>query len=152
MADEQLVKFWSDVPDGSTLVIVVEGTTSDNFLVATLTGFVRPPPEGEEIESAVIDTANGTPTEFAIESPHRYSLDIDLNYRTDATAKVNARIVDPDGETFAEPLETEISREKGKLAKVMLTIGTATAKKAKKARKPAKAKMAGKPKKTRRAK
>jgi hypothetical protein len=149
MADEQLVKFWSDVPVGSKLVVIVEGTTSSEFLVALLTGFVRPPPEGEEITPAIIDTANGTPAVLDLESSSRYSLDIDLDYRTDATAKVHARIEEPDGSTFDEPLETDVARTKGKLEKVMLTIRTATSGKAKEAKK---AKRAKKPKKAGRAK
>ena len=146
--EEELVKIWPGVPDGSKLVVVVEGTGGGKFLVALLEGFVRPPPEGDEIVPVIIDTANGVPTEFAIESPRRYSLDIDLDYRTDATAKVNARVLDKDGNIFLDPLVTEVTRKKGQLEKVLLTIGTAAAR----ARKPAKAKASSKPRKARKAK
>ena len=135
MADEQLFKVWSGVPDGSKLIVIVEGTTGTAFLVATMRGFVRPPPEGEEIEPVIIDAANGTPFEFEVESPNRYSLSIELVYMKDATAKVHAHIEDADGNQFKEPLDTEITRPNGRIERVALTIGTATAVKAKKAKK-----------------
>lgn len=123
MADEQRVKMWSSVPNGSKLIVTVDGTTDTNFVVATIDGLAEPPKKGQEIK-AIIDTAEGAPFELPLLSPKRYSVDIVLVFMTDATSTVRARIVNPQGKQFKEALETKITRSKGAIESVALSVGT----------------------------
>jgi hypothetical protein len=125
MADQKHSETWSDVPNGSTLEISVKGTTSDNFIVATVEYRVAPGQKGKlPTNKAVLDTT-GTPLVIPLKSPNLYSAQILIAFMTDADGKFRAVVKTPSGKQFGKALAFDFSGKAGDVVSATLLVITA---------------------------
>jgi hypothetical protein len=101
MASNKRIASWSTAPDGSKLRISMQGTTKKKLVTAHL--FLL---RDDGFEQQVLDDQiQPGPFELKLESPHTYSIALDLIFVTTGTADVTAQVVSgkkqvpPDGST-----------------------------------------------------
>jgi hypothetical protein len=95
------VKQWSRVADGSTLEIVITGTTKDEAISASV-DWLDSANNGKE---EPVDTVSGKPTKLKLKSPRAYSVDVLVHFVTKATVTIDVRVVKPDGTTHGAPFD-----------------------------------------------
>jgi len=122
-AKEKHFHAWSNVPDGSTLFVSAKGTTSKKLLLVTVDGLEIPPEGPAKLIVGILDSVAGKPMPIPLTSPNIYAIDINLHFMTAAVAVVHAHIEGPDGALFDVPFDTKISRKKGAVETVVLSIG-----------------------------
>ena len=91
MANDARIAIWSAVPDGSSILISAKGTTKKKLITAH--AFLL---RSDGMEQTFPDSlAQPGPVSITLDSPHTYSILVDLVYVTSGTAEVTAEVVDP---------------------------------------------------------
>ena len=123
------IAFWTNppVPDGSELVISVTGSTAKKLVTAH--PFLL---RGDGLEQSFPDSAvQPGPLTIELESPHTYSMLLDLVFTTSGTAQVTAELIAPNGrrippDNSADPVfESSVAGSEGQTLGLTFFIVTA---------------------------
>src|SRR4029079_7505029 len=117
---------WTKVPNGSRMRISVVGTTAENLVTAH--PFVL---SSDGFEQTLPDSmVQPGPSNILLEAPHMYSILVDLNFATGATAEIHAAVVTPAGDVFPqdgappEEFHSVITGTEGQIVGVTFIIST----------------------------
>jgi len=114
------VQFWLAIPGGSRMRLSVSGTTAQNVVTATV--FVV---RDDSMNQTFLDPAvQPGPLLLNFLSNHAYSIETDLVFGNDASAKVTAEVSDPDGAAIAPKFESIVPGTAGHMLPVRLFVST----------------------------